>query len=152
MTLLDAREYRPEKERWKKIRIIAAVLVVVILALTGWFNRFWPEKRMADIFFSSLQKQDFETAYGIYFHDADWKEHPQKHAQYPFNEFKADWGPGGEWGIIKSYKIFGESNCPGGGSGVVIDVVVNNRAEHAQVYVDKSDKTISTPPCGLEFR
>jgi hypothetical protein len=29
---------------------------------------------------------------------------------------------------------------------------VNDRAKHAQLYVDKSDKTISTPPCDLEFR
>jgi hypothetical protein len=48
--------------------------------------------------------------------------------------------------------MFGESNCPGGGSGVVVDVIVNDRAQHAQLYVDKSDKTISTPPCDLEFR
>ena len=82
----------------------------------------------------------------------DWKQHPQNHAQYPFNEFKQDWGPGGQWGIVKTYKIYGASNCPGGGTGVVIDAIVNDRAQHAQVYVDKSDKTISSPPCDLEFR
>jgi hypothetical protein len=152
MTLLDAKEYHPEQERRKKSRLVAAIVIVLFLAIVGWWNRFWPQKRIAEQFFAALQKQDYETAYGIYYHDPDWKQHPQKHSQYPLNEFRQDWGPGGQWGLIKSYKVFGESNCPGGGTGVVIDVVVNDRAEHAQLYVDKSDKTISTPPCSLEFR
>jgi hypothetical protein len=152
MTLLDAREYQPDKERKKRARIISAIVLVVVLAFIGWYNRFWSEKHIADKFFSSLQKQDFETAYGIYFHDPEWKQHPQNHNQYPISEFKRDWGPGGEWGIVKTFKNYGESNCPGGGSGVVIDVIVNDRAQHAQLYVDKTDKTISSPPCDLEFR
>jgi hypothetical protein len=152
MTLLDAKEYHPERERRKKFRIISLVVLALVLALIGWMNRFWPEKRVADRFFSALEHQNFEKAYGFYYADPDWKQHPQNHSQYPFNEFMQDWGPGGPWGIIKSFKLYGESNCPGGGSGVVVDVIVNNRTEHAQLYIDKHDKTISTPPCDLEFR
>jgi hypothetical protein len=152
MTLLDAKEYHPEKERKRRTQIISAIVLVLLLVFSAWWNRFWPEKRIADRFFSSLQKQDFETAYGIYYHDPEWKQHRQNHAQYPFNEFWQDWGPGGQWGVVKSYRVYGSSNCPGGGSGVVVDLIVNDRAQHAQLYVDKTDKTISTPPCDLEFR
>jgi hypothetical protein len=152
MTLLDAKEYHPEKERKRRTQIISTVVFVLLLVFSAWWNRFWPEKRIADKFFSSLQKQDFETAYGIYYHDPEWKQHRQNHAQYPFNEFWQDWGPGGQWGMVKSFHVYGTSNCPGGGSGVVVDLVVNDRAQHAQLYVDKTDKTISTPPCDLEFR
>jgi hypothetical protein len=152
MTLLDAREYHPERERRKKTRIISAIVAILILVIAVWWNRFWPEKHVAGKFFAALQKQDFEIAYGLYYNDATWKQHPQKHAQYPFNEFLQDWGPGGEWGTVKKYSVYGESNCPGGGSGVVVDLIVNDRAQHAQLYVDKSDKTISSPPCDLEFR
>jgi hypothetical protein len=152
MTLLDAKEYHPEKERQKKARLISAVVLLLVLAGVGWFNRFWPQKHIAEKFFAALQTQDFATAYGIYYHDPDWKQHPQKHAQYPYNEFWQDWGPGGQWGVIKAYRMYGASNCPGGGSGVVVDLIVNDRAQHAQIYVDKNDKTISSPPCDLEFR
>ena len=152
MTLLDAREYNPEKERRRRIRIVAGVVLLLVLALLGWWNRFWPEKHIADRFFAALQKHDFESAYGIYFSDRDWKQHPETHKQYPYNEFWQDWGPGGEWGLVKSYHVVGTSNCPGGGSGVVVDLIVNDRSQHAQLYVDKSDKTISSPPCDLEFR
>jgi hypothetical protein len=152
MTLLDAKEYHPEKERKRRTRLISAVVLVLLLVFGVWWNRFWPEKHVANQFFSSLRGQDFETAYGIYYADPEWKQHAQNHAKYPFNEFWQDWGPGGQWGVVKSYQIYGASNCPGGGSGVVVDLIVNNRAQHAQLYVDKTDKTISTPPCDLEFR
>jgi hypothetical protein len=151
MTLLDAKAYNPEKERKRRIRIISIVVLIIVVALVVWFNRFWPEKHVAEKFFAAVQKQDFATAYGIYYNDPNWKQHPQNHSQYPYNEFWQDWGPGGQWGLVKSFKMYGTSNCPGGGSGVVVDVVVNDRAQHAQVYVDKHDKTISTPPCDLEF-
>jgi hypothetical protein len=152
MTLLDAKSYHPEIERKKRTRNISIVILILVVVALVWFNRFWPEKHVAEKFFAALQKQDFATAYGIYYHDPAWKEHPQNHAQYPFNEFWQDWGPGGQWGVIKNYKVYGTSNCPGGGSGVVVDLIVNDRAQHAQVYVDKHDKTISSPPCDLEFR
>jgi len=152
MTLLDAKEYDAAAARRRKLWIAGIIGAVLVIGLLIWWNRFWPEKHIGGRFFAALQKQDFATAYGIYFADPDWKAHPERHSQYPFNEFWQDWGPGGEWGTIKSFRIYGTSNCPGGGSGVVVDVVVNGRAQHAQLYVDKTDKTISTPPCDLEFR
>jgi len=152
MTLLDAQQYDPEKERRKKVRIISAVVVVLLALFFGWWFRYWPYEHVAGQFFDQLQKQDFKAAYGTWMRDPDWQQHPEKHSRYPFNEFYLDWGPGSEWGTIKTQKVFGASACPGGGTGVVVDVVVNDRAEHAQVWVEKSDKTMSFPPCTLVFR
>jgi hypothetical protein len=152
MTLLDAREFDAAKERRRRVKIVVAIVVVLVLLGFGWWFRFWPEQRIAGRFFDALQKQDYNTAYGIWMQDPTWQQHPQQHARYPFNDFYRDWGPGGEWGLIKTEKVFGASTCPGGGTGVVVDVVVNDRAVHAQVWVEKSDKTMSFPPCELVFR
>lgn len=152
MTLLDARQYDPERDRKRNRRIISSVVIILILLGLGWWFRYWPDEHLVGDFFATVQKQDYKTAYGIWMHDPNWQQHPDQHAKYPFNDFYRDWGPGGEWGIIKTYKVFGASTCPGGGSGVVVDVVVNDRAEHAQVWVEKSDKTLSYPPCELVFR
>ena len=152
MTLLDAKEYDPEKERKRKKLIISIIVVLLIVAGVVWWNRFLLEEHVAGKFFAALQKQDYNTAYGIWFQDPGWQQHPGQHPKYPFNEFYRDWGPGGEWGLIKTQKVFGSSTCPGGGTGVVVDVVVNDRAQHAQVWVEKSDKTMSFPPCELIFR
>jgi hypothetical protein len=152
MTLLDAQEYDPEKARKRRMRIISVITILVIVLALGWWFRYWPEERIVDHFFDALQKQDHKTAYGIWMHDPQWQQHPGEHPKYPFNDFYRDWGPGGEWGLIKTYKVYGASTCPGGGSGVVVDVIVNDRSEHAQVWVEKSDHTLSYPPCELIFR
>lgn len=152
MTLLDAQQYDFARQRRRKIRIAVVIVVVIVVLVFGWMNRYWPEKRVADHFFSSLEKKDYEAAYGIYFADPNWKQHPQKYSQYQFNEFYRDWGPGGDWGLIQNFQINGASTCPGSGRGVVVDVIVNHRQEHAQIWIDKSNKSISLPPCTLEFR
>ena len=152
MTLLDAKQYDPERGRKKRNRILAAILILIVVALLAWLFRYWPEERIVGHFFQALQKQDYNQAYGIWMHDPNWQQHPQGHAKYPFNDFYRDWGPGGEWGLIKTDKIYGASTCPGPSSGVVVDVIVNGRTEHAQVWVEKSDKTLSFPPCELQFR
>src|ERR1700733_13705477 len=146
MTLLDAREYDPEKERKRKRRIISVVIVVLVVAALCWWFRYWPEERIADHFFEDLQKQDYEAAYGVWMHDPQWKQHPDRFPKYPYNDFYRDWGPGGEWGLIKSHKIYAPGSPPGGGSGVVVDVTVNDRAQPARVWVEKSDKTMSFSP------
>jgi len=152
MTLLDAEEYDPGPARRRRIRIAVALLVVLILAALVWMNWYYPEKRVVDKFFAALKNKDYESANGTYGADPKWKEHPEKYSRYPLNQFTQDWGTGGQWGAIKSYNVYGASTCGGGGSGVVVDVVVNDRAEHAQLWVEKSDKTLSPPPCELLFR
>jgi hypothetical protein len=152
MTLLDAKEYDLEKESKRRKRIISAIAIVVVLLCLGWWFRYWPEEHIVGKFFDSLQKQDYKQAYSIWMQDPQWQQHPDQYPKYPFNEFYRDWGPGGEWGLIKTQKVYGASACPGGGTGIVVDVVVNDRAQHAQVWVEKSDKTLSFPPCELRFR
>ena len=146
MTLLDAKEYDPQRERKRRARIISAIVALLVLGFLGWWFRYWPEERVADRFFDSLQKHDYEVAYGIWMHDPQWKQHPERYPKYPFNEFYRDWGPGGEWGLIKSHRIYAVGTPPGGGSGVIVDVTVNDRAERARVWVEKSDKTMSFSP------
>jgi hypothetical protein len=146
MTLLDAKDYDPGKEQRRKKRIILAVVVVLLLAFLGWWFRFWPEERVANRFFDALQSQNFEGAYGIWMHDPEWKQHAERFKKYPYNEFYQDWGPGGEWGRIKSHKIYAVGSPPGGGSGVIVDVTVNDRTEPARVWVQTSDKTMSFSP------
>jgi len=151
MTLLDAKEYDASKARKRHVRIISAIALLVVILCFGWWFRYWPEERIVGHFFDAVQRQDYKTAYGIWMHDPNWQQHPGEHPKYSFNDFYRDWGPGGEWGIIKTQRVYGASTCPGPSSGVVVDVIVNDRAEHAQVWVEKSDKTLSYPPCELLF-
>src|SRR5208283_745339 len=141
MTLLDAKPFDVARARRRKIKIVAAIVVVIVIAALGWMYRNWPEERVISHFFAALGKQDYESAYAIYFNDAEWRQHPQKYKQYAYADFYRDWGPGGEWGLIKTFRIYGSADTKTfGGGGVIVEVVVNDRAEHARMFVEKSDK------------
>ncbi len=155
MTLFEAPKYDPVAARKKRIRIIAIAAIVVVLGILLWQLRYWPEEHVVDQFFDALQQQNFEKAYGVWMHDPDWKNHPQQYDRYSFQNFMQDWGPGGEWGIIKSHHVDG-SAIPSGGngspfikgsSGVVVVVTVNERvADKAHIWVQKADKTLGFSP------
>jgi catechol 2,3-dioxygenase-like lactoylglutathione lyase family enzyme len=147
MTLLDAQPFDAARARRRKIRIAVAVVTLLIVATTLWFYRNWPEERVVSHFFGALEKQDYESAYAFYFNDPDWRQHPQKYSQYTYADFYRDWGPGGEWGLIKSFRVYGSADTKGfGRGGVIVEVIVNERAEHARMFVQRSDKTITVYP------
>ena len=144
---MDAKEYDEAGARRRKKLIVGIISTLLLVGLLVYQFRYWPEQRLVEQFFAALQKQNYETAYALYMADPTWKQHPQQHSMYPYNEFYRDWGPGGEWGLIKSYKIYATGECPKGGSGVIVEVIVNQRAEHEQIYVQKKEKTFSPSPC-----
>jgi hypothetical protein len=149
MTLLDAETYDPARDRRRRWRIVIGIVVVLLAAWIAYHLRDYPERNAVNKFFAALQSQNYEAAYAIWFRDSDWKRHASQHSKYGFNEFYRDWGPGGEWGLVKSYSV----DCslgPGGGSGVIVQVTVNSRAEHAYVWVEKADKTLAFSPSEIE--
>jgi len=154
MTLFEAQPYDAASARKKRNLIIALVFVLIVIALVWWQLRYWPEERIVDHFFDALQQQNYAQAYGIWMHDPDWKQHAAKYSRYSYDDFIKDWGPGGEWGLIKSHKLDGAA-VPHGysgskfavSSGVVVVVTVNDRiADKAHIWVQKEDKTLGFSP------
>jgi hypothetical protein len=144
-TIFTAPEYDPRRGRRRRAIIATVVVVAVAIGILVYLYRNWPEERVVDHFFTALVNKDFETAYGIWLHDPNWKQHPQNYPNYSFREFYNDWGPGGEWGIIKSFHVDGSAN-PKQGSGVVVVVTINERKEPARIWVEKKDKTLTFSP------
>jgi len=146
-TLFEAPPYDPEKGRRRTKLLIAIVSAIVIVAAVLYIFRNWPEERVVDHFFTALQNKDFEKAYAIWTADPEWKQRPQQHALYPFDEFYKDWGPSGEWGVIRNFHIDGTAVPKGGGSGVVVVVTVNNIVgRKANIWVEKKDKSLTFSP------
>ena len=144
-TIFTAPEYDPRRERRKLVVIAAVVAAVIVVGIFAYLFRNWPEERVVDQFCTALVNKDFEKAYSIWLQDPAWKQHPQNYPNYSFREFQNDWGPGGEWGIIKSFHIDGSAN-PRQGSGVVVVVTINERKEPARIWVEKKDKTLTFSP------
>jgi len=152
MTLFEAPTYDPRRARRKKELLAAGLLSLVLIGLLTYRFWNWREERAVDKFFSRLEQKDYEGAYGIWLGDAEWRQHPQKYARYTYGDFYQDWGPGGQWGLIKSHKIEAAVRPPRGGSGVIVVVAINQRAEKAYVWVEKSDLSLSFSPYEVELR
>jgi hypothetical protein len=154
MSLFEAQPYDAAAARKKRNVIIVLVLLVLAILVVCWQLRFWPEEHEVDRFFDALQQQNYEQAYAIWMNDPAWKQHPQRYSRYSYKDFLQDWGPSGEWGIIKTHEIDGAA-VPNGysgtpfatASGVVVVVTVNNRiADKAHIWVQKNDKTLGFSP------
>lgn len=147
MTLMDAQTFDEGRARRRRIAITLIVLLALFLAWLGYHMRNYPERHAVDKFFTALQNKNYEAAYGIWFNDAQWQQHQQKYSNYAYNDFYRDWGPGGEWGLVKDHSV----DCSlATNSGVIVQTTVNQRAEHAYVYVSKADHTLSFSPSEIQ--
>ena len=151
MALLDAKEYDPRPAERRKRLIIIVVVIAVVALPTWWFTRYWPEEHVVNKFFKAIEHKDFDTAFGIYNADPDWKQHPEKYSQYPPNQFYLDWGPSSEYGVIASHEIdcATEPDKKGFASptGVIVVVRINHRADgETSMWVEKKSKTLTISP------
>jgi len=147
MTLMDAQQYDEARARRRTKMIIVSILAALVLAWVGYHVRNHPQRHAVAKFLTALQHQDMEGAFAIWNHDPQWKEHPERYPKYGFGDFTRDWGPSGEWGIIKSSSV----DCSySRGSGVIVQATVNGRIEHAYVWVDKSDNSLHFSPTEID--
>jgi hypothetical protein len=145
MTIFQAPTYDPRRARRRNAIIAGVVILVLIIAALAWVYRNYPEERVVQKFFTALENKNYEKAYGIWQADPNWKQHPQNYPNYSFGDFYQDWGPGGEWGLIHSFRIDGSAN-PKSGSGVVVVVTINDRKEQARIWVENKTKTLTFSP------
>ncbi len=144
-TIFTAKPPSPEKERRKRQIIIAVICVAVIAGSLYYGLRNWPYEHRVNRFFDALEVKDYKAAYGIWFNDPNWQQHPQQYSQYTYDDFYRDWGPGGEWGVIKSHDIVGSAR-PKHGSGIIVVVRINGRVEPARLWVEKKTRTLTWSP------
>jgi len=156
MSLMDAPEYDPKREmlvRNISIASVATLFLLVILTVAGYiaghgwlFTNLGYEHRV-DLFFNALEQRDYSKAFGIYNNDPDWKQHPQRYADYPLNKFTEDWttySPVHD-PIYAHHVDFSKSDGSGTfGTGIIVAVNVNNKKE-IFMYVVRADKTMTWP-------
>jgi len=147
MSLLEPPVEKPQKSRVMLFTIAALALT---LAVVLWFTfRYYPEKRAAAHFFDALVAGDTNKAYEL------WK--PSE--TYRLSDFTADWGPGGYYGPVKSYKIMG-AKAPRKSDSIEVDIAISpyspmpeasdgeksRKTRVVPLWILPSDKSISFPP------
>ena len=156
MNLMDAPAYDPTSDNRRRnilIGIVVAVLLLGIVAFTGFvsghgwlFTNLGYEHR-ANNFFDALEAKDYTKAYGIYYNDPDWQQHPDKYSGYPLARFTQDWTTDSPVnGPITWHHVDKSVSAGTGyfGTGIIVAVRVNS-GQKIFMYVNRADKTMTWP-------
>lgn len=162
MTLLNAPEYDGRKENMKRNVLIGAgslVALVVVLFFGGyllghgWFFSNLPAEHKVSNFFTAIEAKDYAKAYGIYYNDADWQQHPQKY-DYTLKRFIEDWTTESpvKAEITSHHVDISKTDGTGTfGTGIIVAVRLNGEKKIFMYYI-KKDGTLAWPaPHELEY-
>jgi hypothetical protein len=152
MTLLNAPEFDEQKENRKRnILVGSGALIAAIVLLTvagfllghGWLFMNLPVEHRVSTLLSALQAQDYAKAYGIFYNDPDWQQHPDKYKDYPLQRFTEDFSTESDWkGPITTYHVdFSKRDA----TGTVVAATINGTT-NLTLKVQRSDGTISFFP------
>ncbi|MGH9600362.1 MAG: hypothetical protein ACRD27_10900 [Terracidiphilus sp.] len=162
MTLLDAPHFDEARYRRNRNIVISTAIVLFVLFVAWWLVASrpvdWPWNwdnyifGNADVnsFFHAVEQNDLTKAYGIWFHDRNWQQHPAKYDAYTFARFQDDWSrtsPQNTYGIIRSHKIVAERMS---GNVLVVGLYFNGRKSSPTFLAyDPSHHTLSFSPVQL---
>ena len=120
MTLLDAPAFDAARARRNQTILWGGLGLLVVLFIGSWLVagmpvdwpwRWWTHfqaRSTANRFLDAVEQNDMQKAYGIWLHDLNWQQHPDKTGAYPFDRFQQDWSPtssANEYGVIKTHKV-----------------------------------------------
>ena len=162
MTLLNAPEYDSRRDtRIRNLWIAAGVLVLLAIVIGvggfvlghGWFFSNLSAEHKVNRFYEALEAKDYSKAYGIWWNDPEWQQHPQKY-DYTLQRFTEDWTSASPVnGPILSHHVDISRTDGSGmfGSGIIVAVRVNG--DHKVfMYVIRKDGTLAWPaPHILEY-
>lgn len=148
MGLLDGDAEEPPSKLLRYV-ITGIVFVALCAGGTAYLLRYHTEKKTVVTFLDVLAAGDLPLAYRL------WKPNPT----YSYQDFLGDWGPTGEYGPVKSYRIE-RAHLPRNASGVVIDVELSRYSpfppdsdfekgrtnKEVSLWVERSNQSISFAP------
>ncbi len=162
MTLLNAPEYDAKGENRRRNLLVGAGVLVAVLVVTclagyvmghGWFYSNMGAEHRVSQFFTALEAKDYPKAYGIYFNDPDWQQHPQKY-DYTLQRFTEDWTTESPVKAPITSHTIDISKTDGSGAfgtGIIVAARVNGDHKIFMYYIRK-DGTLAWPaPHELEY-
>jgi hypothetical protein len=159
MTLLNAPEFNEQKEtRNRNILVGSGILIAVLVVLTvggfllghGWLFTNLPVEHKVKVFLSTIQAGDYPKAYGLFYNDPEWQQHPQKYTDYTLKRFTEDFSTASDWKApVTSFHIDCSKRDE---TGTAVASTINNGTSLTLKY-QRTDGTLSFFPydlkCGL---
>lgn len=111
------------------------VIVIVVGGIIGYFALHnLPEKRAVEHFLTEVQEGNYQEAYKL------WQPAPD----YSYQDFMHDWGPQGDYGKVREFKIDGAKSR--GSALVIVIVTINNQTPALALVVDRKSKGLAYSP------
>ena len=162
MTLMDAPRFDEAKSKRISLWIRGGLLGFVVIVVGFWLVcgrpfdmpwrwwTYWAGEREANQFLVAVEQNDLGRAYGIWLHDDDWKQHPDKFGKYTFDRFKEDWGQdsnANDYGTIKSHRLVARRFS---GNQLIVGYLMNGRkSKPLFLAYDGKDHTLGFSPFEL---
>ena len=109
--------------------------IIVVAGVIGYFALHnLPEKRVVANFLTQLQDGNYKEAYRLW----------QPASDYTYDDFLHDWGPQGDYGKVREFKIVGAESR--GNAVVIVIVTINNRTPALALLVDRKSKGLAYSP------
>ena len=152
MTLLNAPEFDEKKETARRNLLIGSGVAVLVLAIVafagfamghGWFFLNLPAEHKVGTLLAAVEAKDYAKAYGIFYNDPGWQQHPDKYKDYPLARFTEDFSTESDWkGPVTSYHVdFSKRDD----TGVVVATTING-TNNLTLKVQRADGTITFFP------
>jgi len=146
--LLDGDAEEPSSKLRRYI-ITTVVFIGLCIAGTAYLLRYHAEKKTVATFMDTVASGDFQKPYRLW----------QPGASYAYEDFLSDWGPTGEFGPVKSWRLE-TAQHPKDGSGIVVVVELSRFApfpsdqdfdksrtnKEVRLWVERSNQAISFAP------
>ena len=155
MTLLNAPEFDEKKEsRKRNILVGSGILIAVIAVLSvagfllghGWFFMNLPVEHRVNVFLTALEARDYPKAYGVFYNDPAWQQHPDKYKDYPLQRFTEDFTTESEWKApVTSFHVGCSKR---GDTGTAVEATINDGTSLTLQY-QRSVGTLSFYPFQL---
>ena len=155
MTLLNAPVYNEQKENRKRNILVGSGILVAALVLLsvagfllghGWLFTNLVVEHKVNVFMSTLQAGDYPKAYGLFYNDHAWQQHPDKYKDYPLQRFTEDFTTESDWKApITSFHVGCSKR---GATGTAVAVNINGTSNLTLNYV-RSDGTLTFFPFEL---
>ena len=96
MTLLDAPKFDAERDQRNTLMMRIAAAALFVLLVVWWlvagrpvdwpwnWNHYLFGRAKVNKFLTTVEANDLAKAYGIWMNDANWQQHQQQYATYPF--------------------------------------------------------------------
>lgn len=170
MTLLDAPAFDEARARRNRLIAWICAATIIVLFILWWLLAGrpidWPwnwnnhlfGRAAVNRFMNDLERNDLKSAYGVWIHDKNWEQHPERHGTYPFSappgatSFESDWSPSSpdaEYHGIHSFRIAAARMY---GNVLLVAVLVNGAQQNAlDLTWDPRTHQLSYAPPGVRL-